>query len=178
MGYYVQTLSHSTKFFMDKKHFQDAYKAMCALNDNDAVKRGGSFGGEGIDSKSPRPDGMDYHPARWFSWMQADYPKHYSTAPEILEALGFILSYDADGNINSLSYDDKTGQEELFLNAIAPYVRNGSEIVWQGEDGAIYTFSFHEGEMGVDEVSIENAIRQTLDGKLQEMIVAKALEQR
>jgi hypothetical protein len=178
MGYYVRTMDNHTEFFMDKKHFDDAYKTMCALNDRDEAKRGGRFGGEGIDSKSPRPAGMDYHPARWFSWLQADYPNHYKTAPELLEGIGFTISYDADGNINGLSYDDKTGQEELFLEAIAPYVREGSRLVWQGEDGAIYAFGFGgNGEMLAQDVSLDYAIRKVLDETMTNEVVKQALEQ-
>lgn len=178
MGYYVRTLDDASEFFMGKEHFDAAYKDMCQLNDLDDMKRGGSWGGEGLTSNDPRPAGMDHHPARWFSWMSADYPSKLKTAPEILQELGFHISYDSDGNINGLSYDDKTGQEDLFLGAIAPYVREASRIVWVGEDGSVWVNDFGgNGEMLTQEVSLHNAIHRVLDGDTAHKVITDALQE-
>lgn len=178
MGYYVRTLDNASQFFMGKEHFDAAYKDMCLLNQLDEMKRGGSWSKDGVSARDPRPEGMNYHPARWFSWMNADYPSQLKTAPEILQELGFHLSFDSDGNINGLSYDDKTGQEELFLGAIAPYVQDGSRIVWMGEDGAIWVNDFGgNGEMLTQEVSLNNAIRNILDESMTTAVIKDALQE-
>lgn len=154
MGYYISTVE--VDFFLSKVNFDDAYKAMCALNDRDDLKRGGSFGG-GDDARSNRPAGLNYHPHKWFSWLDANYPDKCKTAPEILQQLGFELSYDADGNIVYLSYDNKAGQEDLFLEAIAPFVKRNSYIIWRGEDGE------HWKQIFVDNRTITKAGYLTFD---------------
>jgi len=142
MGYYIST--EEVDFYMSKRHFPSAYKDMCLLNKYDKLKSGGRFG---PDVKSSRPAGLDYHPEKWFSWMDADYPAKLKTATEILQSLGFDLSFDEYGNIINLHYDDKTGQQDLFLGVIAPYVRDNSYIVWRGEDGHVWKNVFDNGEM-------------------------------
>lgn len=177
MGYYVNLKTDQSEFFLAKENFAEAYEAMVKLNDLDHMKRGGSWGGEGISKDDERPAGMDHHPARWFSWMQSDYPNHYKTTPEILEGLGFQLSYDADGNINGLNYDDKTGQEDLFIGAIAHLVRDGSRLVWQGEDGTVWAYMFNGKEMLTLDVPLEYAIQKVLDEKMQNLLIKSALEE-
>lgn len=145
MGYEIYTTDQN--FFLSKDYFEPAYKAMCKLNDLDNFKRGGSSGGNGVSSKDPRPDGMNYHPAKWFSWMDANYPETCKTAVEILEMLGFQCGYDSDGNINGLYYNSKMGQEDLFLQVIAPYVGDGCYINWTGEDDEYWQYRFKDGVM-------------------------------
>lgn len=144
MGYYINT--EEVEFFMSKRHFEAAYKDMCLLNKYDHLKSGGSFGGEN-DAKSSRPAGLNYHPRKWFSWMDADYPSKLNTAIDILQSLGFDLSFDEYGNIVHMHYDNKAGQQDLFLEVIAPYVKDGSYIIWRGEDGAIWKDIFDNGTM-------------------------------
>lgn len=62
MGYYVTMYGELWLPFANK---DEAYRRMCALNDHDELKRGSRSGGEN-DGNSPRPQGMDYHPGRWF----------------------------------------------------------------------------------------------------------------
>jgi hypothetical protein len=40
-----------------------------------------------------------------------------------------------DGSLSLVHYDSKVGQEDLFLEAIAPFATPGSYIEWKGEDG-------------------------------------------
>lgn len=139
MGYYVDI--DECNIFIDKNHFNDCYKAMCALNDHDDLKNGGSYGGE-IDGKSQRPEGLNYRPAKWFSWMDANYPETCPTFTNILHSLGFDPSFDEEGNLIYLRYSSKIGQEELFFNTIAEYIRPGSFITWRGEDGDMWQWYF------------------------------------
>lgn len=132
MGYFVDGYGSITIKNTDKVK---AHQAMTALNQRDDLKQGGSWGGE-HDARNPRPAGMNYHPGKWFSWLQADYP---STCPDflsVLEHLGFetvITEQDDTSTTYRLIYSSKTGQEDLFLNAISPYITG--EIEWSGEDG-------------------------------------------
>lgn len=145
MGYYIHTTD--SDFYVAKSKQRPAYVALCALNDRDDLKRGGSWGGDGVNADSPRPAGMDHHPAKWFSWMAADYPSKCNTLGEVLAELGFDVDYDPDDNIVGLSYSSKIGQEALFLETMAPFVRDGSYINWQGEDGEHFRYEFSNGSM-------------------------------
>jgi hypothetical protein len=145
MGYFVNITDQN--FFVSKDNFDAAYKAMCALNDRDDLKRGGSWGGDGINADSPRPEGMTYHPARWFSWMPANYPEVCKDFLSILKEMGFDTDLDADGNLILVHYDNKTGAEDHFFSVIAPFVKDGSFIEWRGEDGAEWRWFFTGGKV-------------------------------
>ena len=144
MGYYVTGFGQIT-IKRDDEH--EAYKAMCALNDNDEIKRGGSFAG-GTDSRSSRPEGLNYHPHKWFSWLDPNYPSMCFTFLSILDHLGFEIRRATPTNDSTtyrLYYESKVGQEKLFLEACAPYLIG--EIEWEGEDGERWRNVFAGGEM-------------------------------
>ena len=61
---------------------------------------------------------------------------------EVLELLDFGVEYDDAGNISGLSYDDKTGCEKTFLNALKPVIEEGSYLVWVGEEGEVWEMVF------------------------------------
>lgn len=143
MGYFVNITNQN--FFVPKENFDAAYKAMCALNDRDDLKSGGSWGGNGITSDNPRPEGMTYHPAKWFSWMPANYPAVCKDFLSILKEMGFEYDLDDSGNLGLVHYDNKTGAEGHFFEAIAPFVQDGSFIEWRGEDGSEYRWLFTNG---------------------------------
>lgn len=139
MGYYVSI--NSSHWALPLEHEAAALQALKDLNkpENNHLKRGGSYtGGE--------------KNAHWFSWMDADYDQKYHYVKDILEALGFECFRDSQtGDLHILHYDGKIGQEELFLHALAPFVRDGSFIEWTGEDGARWRYRFEGGEMFADD---------------------------
>lgn len=132
MGYYVSI--YEGEIVIPKKNLSEAYKRMCALNDHDALKRGGQWGGD-LDSNAPRPEGLNYHPSRWFSWMDADYPSKCADAKAVFDELGFDMEVMDNGDLRVYGYDNKTGQEDIFLGAISDLCEKGSFLVWRGEDG-------------------------------------------
>jgi hypothetical protein len=144
MGYYVRTTG--SNFYVAQSKKNAAYEALCALNQRDDLKTGGSFGGN-LSGDSPRPAGLDHHPSRWFSWMAADYPSKCKDLKQVLEEVGFDVVEDEAGNVTGLHYDSKTGHESLFLSALAPFVRDGSHIDWQGEEGEHFRYEFSGGRM-------------------------------
>lgn len=148
MGYYVYGVGSIT---IDHDKVDDAYKALCKLNERDDLKRGGSWGGSGSTADHSRPEGLSYHPARWFSWMDADYPSKCKDLIQILEMLGFEVEVDITTNSCTrydLRYNQKMGQEELFLQALAPYLTDGY-IEWKGEDDSMWKDVFVGGSMEV-----------------------------
>jgi len=144
MGYYVQITEQD--FLLEKENFDKAYELMCALNSRDVLKSGGSWGKE-LSYDDPRPEGMNYHPAKWFSWMTPNYPETLKTLEEVLTALGFEFDKDSEGNIAILIYNSKIGDEYHFFSAIAPLVKQGSYISWRGEDGEEWRWFFNNSEM-------------------------------
>lgn len=131
MGYYIRMEDACWRLPFSK--LKDAYDAMIALDQtHDHLKRGGSYGSEGRTEK-------------WFSWMPADYATSMETVGEILQALGFELETNDAGDIVVCNYDNKTGQEELFLSAVAPFVLKDSYINWSGEEGSKWQL-FFDGE--------------------------------
>ena len=44
-------------------------------------------------------------------------------------------------------YNSKTGQEDLFLDRIAPFVQEGSYAIWKGEDNSFWKWEFTDGKM-------------------------------
>jgi hypothetical protein len=135
MGYYVQLIDADFAV-------PESPEVLAAIHrmDSDwhALKRGGSFG----------PDGMEQ---AWFSWMPD--VTSFTTVKDVFEALGFEV-YVKDGSVYLNGYDNKTGQEELFLAAVAPFIEDGSFTSWRGEDGESYRYSVWGGKLTYQQAQI------------------------
>lgn len=137
MGYYITLEESDAK--IRRADLPKAYEAMCKLNEMDDLKTGGSYS----NGKQT---------ARWFAWMPENYPEVCKDAREILEHLGFDCDEDQDtGDLYIARYDNKTGAQDLFLSSIAPFIVNermdGAKMVWRGEDGMYWRFTFEDGKM-------------------------------
>jgi len=133
MGYYVKISKSSLTIAASTK--PSIYKVWCDLNDlkYNAQKRGGSWSSGGQ--------------ASWnYSWMDEDYPSSCQTMEEILDMLGFEFTVTEKGDIKDLKYENKTGQEQIFFKALAPYITRPALINWRGEDGARYSWIFGDGK--------------------------------
>ena len=128
MGYYVHI--EDSNCMLPHKHADLAYWRMCALNKNDDMKRGGS------------------KTEKWFSWMEKNYPETCKDAKDILVQLGFDVE-EGDGGLVIYAYDNKSGQEGLFLEAMSDLVvaHTGDEkpfITWRGEDDMVWKETYGE----------------------------------
>jgi hypothetical protein len=133
MGYYVRIIASDA--VIPAANLTRAYEKMCALNEtHDAQKRGGSWSAGKQD-------------ARWFSWMDANYPETCKDAREVLEQLGFNCECNDQGDLLIQGYDNKTGQEDLFLKAIENEATG--QIQWVGEEGDVYYTNF-AGDLVID----------------------------
>lgn len=133
MGYYVRIVRSDA--VIPKANLTRAYEKMCALNvTHDAQKRGGSYSG-GKKTES------------WFSWMDANYPETCKDAKAVLEQLGFDCEYNAQGDLLIQGYDNKMGQEDLFLKAIENEATG--QIRWVGEEDDVYYTNF-KGDTVID----------------------------
>lgn len=82
-----------------------------------------------------------------FSWMPEDYDEQVKSVQEVFELLGFQTWDYGDGTLVIESYDDKTGAEDIFLNALAPYVEPGGVFEWTGEDDEHWRQEFNGASM-------------------------------
>ena len=130
------------------KHLDAAYAACVELNNNDALKSGGRYPAQEWDRSTEK-----WNPNRWFSWMPHDWPDKYKTLRAVFEALGFMVEGSPeDGGIMLVGYDSKSGDEEVFLRAIAPYVLPSCYIDWHGEDGMNWRFKFDGEDLGIKDL--------------------------
>lgn len=136
MGYYV-TLT-GADFRIPELKWTPAFESCVALNKRDDLKTGGSWG----------PDGQT---EKWFAWMPKDYPADAVQAWKdgdvshplvfVFKQLGFEVAV-LEGYLHLEQYDNKTGAEDYFLEAVAPFVTPGSWIEWRGEDGEVWRQEF------------------------------------
>lgn len=140
MGYYVN-ISESS-IFIKKENFELCYEAMCALNNDNDIKRGGAFGKD-----IQYVENNEWDQNKWFSWMDWNYPETCKTFVDILDALGFEYNLDEEGNLVYLTYSSKIGQEDLFFKAIAPFINKGSYVNWMGEDNLMWQWYFDGKEL-------------------------------
>lgn len=106
----------------------------------DAIKRGGSWGSEG-------------RAERWFSWMPADLST-FTSVRDVFTNLGFETNTVDDSMVSLWGYDNKTGQEELFLAAVVPFVKDGSYTEWRGEDGSMWRYAAVDGRLVYQEAEL------------------------
>lgn len=156
MGYEVHTIDG--QLMIKKENQQRGYELVCELNVHDELKRGGAWGGKPfvrpVNSKSLAQD-----PGKWFAWMPWNYDEVYGNLEEILDALGFYCDHTDEGDLIVEGYGwNKSGQEELFLQALAPLVENGGFLVWAGEDDCIWANCFQNGEMSSEDVCLHDCI--------------------
>lgn len=144
MGYFVQTTK--TNFIIKNNKLKKAYKALCKLNSRDDLKSGGNWG-VNLDAKPQGSTSVSNNPNKWFSWMDWNYDETCKSAEEIFSDLGFYTEITDEGDLFIGMFSNKCGDEGTFLQAVAPFVEDGSYIEWQGEDGSMWKNTFNNGKM-------------------------------
>lgn len=130
MGYYVRlTEAH---FAIPER--EDVLQALKDLNHRTDVKKYGGSWGAGGQTEA------------WFSWMPGNYDETVTSVQEVFDLLGFETEVK-DGLVYLTDYDNKTGQEDLFIETVAPFVNEGSYLVWCGEDNAMYRHEIRDGQL-------------------------------
>ena len=124
MGYYVNGEGELT---IKKENLAAAYEAMMALQEKPAEgKRGGGQG------------------KAWYSWMPEDL-RTIPNAAEVFRELGFEVG-ESDEGIVIGRYDSKSGQEDVFIAAAAPFIED-EVYEWTGEDGEFWRWELIGGKM-------------------------------
>lgn len=128
MGYYV-TLHSSDWEITESPELLAVLKEMPVKYH--AIKRGGSSNGES-----------------WFSWVDDSTIENAKSCQEIIEAFGFECS-EAQGVVSIDGYSSKTGQEDVLLAVLAPFVKEGSEMEWSGEEGEHWLYLVRGGKLQI-----------------------------
>ena len=80
---------------------------------------------------------------RWLESAVNDSP----TFEESMEECGWTIEQNENGDYDSIYFsDEKYRNNEIELEAIAPYVEDDSYIQMQGEDGDIWRWIFKDGK--------------------------------
>jgi hypothetical protein len=123
MGYYVTAQG---TIEMPRSLEAEALHALRMLNYQHELKRGRRSPATG----NPFDDS-------WYAWIPERYHEDpdINSVQDILEMVGYevTLARKAGLNVYTLLYDNKTGQEEVFLNCLAGYAQVSIDML--GEDG-------------------------------------------
>lgn len=146
MGYYVRyygMVSIPSKVDEDK-----VVSAIKSLNHRHELKHGGRH-----------PKSGDPYEDKWFSWLPAKFheDKNINSIEKVFEMLGFRVS--GRNSLNDerwfhLEYDNKIGQENIFLIEMA---KNGVDIELnaEGEDGEKWQYTTSpSGELLISEAVV------------------------
>lgn len=139
MGYYTTTFD--VNFVIPAEHLDTAYRAACALNADDSLKSGGSFGG----TPTPKPadsTSLASSPDRWFAWVDWNFDETCTDLLQVVMMFGFKGSTvdPKTGDLIIDGFDQKTGGEYQLLRVLAPFAVDGSYIRFRGEEDALYGF--------------------------------------
>jgi len=83
-----------------------------------------------------------------FSWVDTKTVLKSTNLGEALEEIRYIPKFNQDGDICDVEFiGEKYGDEEIFFNALAPYVESGSYLYFKGEDGDTWKWLFENGKV-------------------------------
>ena len=137
MGYLMQQLDNY--FYMEKETLDDALKVTKALLTFEAKEHHGPIGyvSQGGQVTS-----------RHYGFVQEENVARANNFKDAAEAFRWDMWIDDAGDIYGIIFNGEkyTGDELTFLNAIAPYVRAGSYIEMQGEEGERWKWFFNGKE--------------------------------
>lgn len=126
---------------------QEAFQALCNLNAKDDLKSGCIFSSQKLIKPENSTSLAEDTSVRFIN-MPWNYDELYETVEEILEVLNFSVEKDLEGDVHILSFEsDHGGDEEVFLKALAPYVKPGSFIEWQADNGEMWRNDFVQKKM-------------------------------
>lgn len=145
MGYNIRIID--SNFAIPYDYLDHAYKALCELNAKDELKRCGVHSGK-LYEKPQDSTSVSTNPNNWFSGMEWNYDETCKNTEEILHALGFETEILQSGDLEIVGYEDRMGDEDIFLKALSPFIEyDGSYIMWLGEDLCTWKNVFENGKM-------------------------------
>jgi hypothetical protein len=119
MGYHIDQCA--TEFFLPCSQKRDAFRAFVL------------YAGEG----NPNDVSGD------FLWCDPDAIEQATNLEGLLTALRWRPTCDKEGNIINVEYEGgKLGEDEEIWGVFAPFIRSGSFIEMEGEDGECWRWVF------------------------------------
>jgi hypothetical protein len=83
-----------------------------------------------------------------FSWVVTKTVMDSISLKEAMIEIRYTPIYNIDGVICNVEFTgEKYGVEEIFFNALAPYVESGSYICFEGEDYSTWKWIFENGKV-------------------------------
>lgn len=83
-----------------------------------------------------------------FSWVDTESVLKSRSLGNALAEIRYEPVYDDNDDICNVEFTgQKYGSEEVFFNALAPYVESGSYIAFEGEDGDTWEWQFEDGKV-------------------------------
>jgi len=85
----------------------------------------------------------------YMSWVDLDWIlEEAKTFSEAMEEFRWQVEIDDDGDVNGISFlgEKFANDDDYIFEALAPFVKSGSYIEMNGEDGAIWRWAFRKGE--------------------------------
>lgn len=129
MGYYMNQVRN--KFKIKKENFDAALEALKSVFVEENMTCHDWYG-----NKS--------HPH--FSWVSTEDVLKSTTLKDALNRIRWKPYHNNNGDINAIVFQgEKIGDEDVFFNAIAPYVVDESYIEMMGEDDYQWRWVFHDG---------------------------------
>ena len=120
MGYCMS--QQEATFNMAAKDFPAALKAIQDLHGEETIADSGG---------------------RHFSWVGYKFHE-IDDMVKMMAEWRWDLELDSAGNAVGISFQgEKLGDDQVLFNAIAPWVKKGSYIQMQGEDGSIWRWTFN-----------------------------------
>lgn len=100
---------------------------------------------------------VDGHVERFFSWVRTEDFANAATLEDAMYAWRYEIEYNGDGSGDVawiMFQGEKYGDDEKLFQALGPYVEPGCFIEMQGEDGALWRWTFNGTTMVEQNASI------------------------
>ena len=146
MGYKIRIID--SNFAIPYDYLDHAYKTLCELNTKDELKRGGVHSGK-LYEKPQDSTSVSTNPNKWFNGLDWNYDEIYKSTEEILHALGFETEILQSGDLEIVGFKGEMGDEDFFLEDLAPFVEDGSYIEWINDDDLVWKYTFLQGDMEI-----------------------------
>ena len=128
MGYCMNMQDSS--FHIPEASFSDALAAIKSVMNIADKMRGGSLE-RVVEAR------------KWYSWVNTDAVLASETLLEAMRVWRWKPCVSDSGDIDGISFlGEKSGQDEVLFEAIAPFVKRDSYICMHGEDGALWRWHF------------------------------------
>ena len=129
MGYYIDQVGQN--FFVPANKINDMVRAIHRLAFEEDKMGGATF--------------SSGETTRHYSWVDMNFV-NLTDVKKVFNCWRWDIYLDDEGNIDSIFFNsEKLGDDTVFLNAIAPFVKDGSYIEMNGEEGAMWRWVFNNG---------------------------------